>query len=99
MFNLNIGMPEQIMLIISKAMVMIERSWSTHFIGQNKYMYLWHWRLVHVSNAQVAKASKLIDNIDFRPEKEYNPIELFVDSAKLDVYKPGDDFQLMPSLI
>lgn len=43
------------------------------------------------------RASKLVDGINLRPEKEYNSAEIFVNSKKLDADDLEDNFQLMPS--
>lgn len=82
LFTFDVAMLGQVMSTISKAMAITGRSWPTHFVGQNKYIHLWHRQLAHASNVRVVRASKLVEGIDLGPEKEYNLAEVFVDSEK-----------------
>lgn len=53
----------------------------THIVSQNKYICLWHRRLVHISNAYIVRAANLVDSINFEQEgKEYNLAEVLIDS-------------------
>ena len=51
----------------------------THFVSKNKKVRIWHRRLGYASNAQVIRASKLVDGIDIK-DNEYDPTEVFIDS-------------------
>ena len=84
LFTLDLPMPGQIMSAISRAMAITSRGRPTHLVNKNKRIRLWHRRLAHVSNAQVVRASKLVESIDLGPAKEYDPTEVFVDSEDSD---------------
>lgn len=50
--------------------------------------------MVHISNIQVVKASKLIESINLSPVKEYDLTEVFVDSK--DSENSGNNSQIRP---
>lgn len=45
----------------------------------------------------MVRAFKLVDDINLRPEKEYNLVEVLIESEKSDVDKTGDEYQSMPN--
>ena len=64
----------------ARAMAITGRGRPTHLVSQNKRIRLWHRRLVHVSNARVVRASKLVDDISLdQDDREYNPAKVFID--------------------
>lgn len=78
-----------------KAMAMTGQDQPTYFISQNKHIHIWHLRDIHVSNAQVVRASKLTDGIELDIEnKEYNSIEIFIMSDEFDVSDLSDSEKL-----
>ena len=95
LFTLDLAMPGQIMSAISRAMAITGRGRPTHLVSQNKRIRLWHRRLAHASNARVVRASKLVDGIDLGPKKEYNPVEVLIDSEESDADETGDQPQSM----
>ncbi len=53
----------------------------THLVTQNKYIYLWHWWLAHVSNTRIVKTTKLVISIVLKQKsREYDFAEIFIDS-------------------
>ncbi len=83
LFTLNLAAPNQAMS--AKAMAIGGKGQPTHFVSQNKQIRLWHRPLVHVSNARVVRASKLLDGVDLGPDnKEYDQAEVFIDSDNSD---------------
>lgn len=91
LFTLNLAQPGKAMAIISKqpkAMAMTRQGRPTHLVSQNKRIRLWHRRLVqvHISNARVVRASKLVDGINLNiSDQEYDPAEVLVDSDDSDM--------------
>lgn len=61
----------------------------THLVSQNKRIRLWYRRLTHANNVRVVRASKLVDGINLGLKKEYNLVEVFVNSKDSD----ADDFR------
>ena len=51
----------------------------THLVSKNKKVRIWHRRLGHASNAQIIRASKLVDGIDIK-DNEYDPTKVFIDN-------------------
>lgn len=69
----------------AQAIAIIGQRQSTHLVSQNKRICLGHRRLTYVSNTCIVKAAKLIDGINLEQEdKEYNLVEVFVDSDNFD---------------
>lgn len=50
LFILKPGIPDQVILVINRAMAIIERDQLTHFISLNKRICFWHWELAYLSN-------------------------------------------------
>lgn len=78
-----------------RAMAMTRQDWPTHLISQNKRICLWYRHLVHISNAQVVRASRLTDGTDLNTkDKEYNPVEVLIMSDKSNVSDLSDSKEL-----
>ncbi len=93
LFILNTAMPGQVMSAISRAMTTTGQGQPTHLVSQNKRIRLWHRRLAHASNAQVVKASKLVNGVNLSLAKDYNPAEVLVDLEDSDIEDFGEDSQ------
>lgn len=57
LFTLKLAQP-------GKAMAMTGPRRPIHFVSQNKRICLGYYRLAHISNVRIVRASKLVDNID-----------------------------------
>lgn len=80
-------------------MVIIGRGQPTHLVSQNKRICLWHRQLANTSNARVVRASKLVDNIELGPEKEYDLAEVLIDWEESDADDTGDQSLSMTNSI
>ena len=78
LFILDRAIPETVMKVRNLA-IATGRGRPTHLVSKNKKVQIWHRRLGHASNAQVIRASKLVDGIDIK-DNEYDPTEVFIDS-------------------
>lgn len=80
-------------------MAMTRRGQSTHLISQNKYICFWYYRLINVSNARVIRASRLTNGINLDTKnKDYNPVEVLIESDVSDMSHPSDSKKLPDSL-
>lgn len=68
-----------------KAMAITGRGQLTYLVSQNKYICLWHRHLAHVSNTRVVKAFNLVNGTNLDIKKEYNLVEIFVNSDNSNV--------------
>lgn len=64
-------------------------------MSQNKCMSLWHQQLVHISNARIVRAAKLVNGIRSEwDDKEYNSAEVFLDLDNSDTSDCSDQEEL-----
>lgn len=72
----NLAIPNQAMS--AKVMAIRGKCHPTHLVSKNKQIWLWHRRLIHLSNARVVKTSKLINSINI-DLKEYDSAKVFIE--------------------
>lgn len=97
--TLDLASPGQAMSVKYKLtiIVVIRQGWATHLVNKNKCIYIWHWRLAHICNIWIIRASKLIDDIDQRICK-YDLSEILIDSDDSDsnLENVGADIEQTP---
>ena len=82
LFTLNLALPGQAMSVKAKAIMAVKRRGRpTHLVSQNKCVRIWHQRLAHISNAQIVRASMLVDGIELDTiDKDYDLAKVLIDS-------------------
>lgn len=92
LFTFESIMLSQVISAIGKAMAITRQGLLTHFVSLNKRICLWNWQFIaHVSNAQLVRALTLVEIIDFGLAKEYNQVQVFIQSKDSD--NSGDNAQ------
>lgn len=57
----------------------------THLVSQNKCVRFWHQQLAHISIVLVLIGAKLVNKIKLDDNKEYNLVEVLIDSDNSNV--------------
>lgn len=90
LFILDLTNPKKAIAVISPpnkyhTIAMTGQECPTHLVSQNKCIWLWHRRLIHISNAHVLRIVKLVDGIKLDNGGEYNLIKMLINSDDSDV--------------
>lgn len=71
----------------AQAIAIIGQGQLIYLVSQNKRICFWHQWLAHANNAYIVRAAKLINGINLEQKnKEYNLIEIYIDSNKTYCY-------------
>lgn len=74
-----------------KVMAMTGQGQLTHLVSKNKCIQLWYWRLAHINNTRVVRASRLVNNIALTSQNtEYNSANILIDSDNSDRFNLSD---------
>lgn len=62
-------------------MAIIGHRWSTYLVSKNKCIQLWHWRLAHINNTLIVRASRLVNDIALTSQDtKYDLANILIDS-------------------